>query len=130
MAAIILGDESILLVKRAAEPGAGKWSIPGGSVEIGESLEVALKREVMEETGLDIEVGDLVGVSDLIVSRDERVQWHYVLINYYASIASGKPSAGSDLSECRWVELSELRNYDVTNTLIRQLERLGLVPRD
>ncbi|MDO8683809.1 MAG: NUDIX hydrolase [Armatimonadota bacterium] len=127
VAAIILRGDEILLIKRGAEPGFGKWSIPGGSVEIGETMESALKREVKEETGLDVEVGRLAGISDLIIRKDELIEWHYILINFFASVVSGQMGAASDVSECRWVKLSEIHNYDVTKTVIERLEQLSLL---
>lgn len=127
--AIALKDDEILLVKRAVEPSIGKWSIPGGSVEIGETLQEAVKREVREETGLEVEVGDLAGVTDLIVRTDGALKWHYVLINFMASVTGGALAAASDVSDCRWVRLSEIRNYDVTVTLLRRLEEMGLISK-
>jgi len=130
VAAIILRDDEILLVKRGADPAVGKWSIPGGSVEIGETLRDALKREVLEETDLEIEPGRLAGVSDLVVEREGCIQWHYVLINFFATIVSGKPAAGSDSSDIRWVKLSDIKDYQVTRSLLERLQELGLLPAE
>ena len=127
VAAIILRDDEILLVKRGSEPGLGKWSIPGGSLEIGETLEEGLKREVREETGLQIEVGRLAGIGDLIVSDQGVLKWHYLLINYLAVATGGELRPATDATECRWVELSEIRAYDVTKSVLHRLEELGLI---
>jgi len=127
VSAIVLRDDAVVLVKRAAEPGLGKWAFPGGSVEFGETLEDAVKRESLEETGLEIEVGDLAGASDLIVRRDEQVEWHYVLISFLASVRSGRLLAGTDVSECRWVKLSDVTDYDLTRSARERLEQLGLL---
>jgi len=127
VAAIILRGSEILLVKRASEPGLGKWSAPGGSVEIGETLEQALSREVREETGLEIEIGELAGVSDLIVRRDGIIRFHYVLIDYFAAVRSGEPVAATDVSECRWVPLEQIGRYDVTESLLDRLRKHGLI---
>lgn len=127
VAAIIMRDGEILLVRRGAEPGIGKWSVPGGSVEIGERLEEALKREVREETGLEIEVGDLAGLTDLIVKKNDEIQFHYVLIDYFATAMSGEPVAATDACDCRWVPLDEIGNYDVTTSLLDRLREHGLV---
>jgi len=126
--AIILRDDEILLIKRAVEPALGKWSIPGGSVEIGETLREAVRREAKEETNLDVEVGELAGVTDLIVNKEGVLEWHYVLINYFATANGGEPVAATDVSECRWVRLSDLGNYDVTKTLTDRLRELDLIP--
>ncbi|MDO8589184.1 MAG: NUDIX hydrolase [Armatimonadota bacterium] len=127
VAAIIVRDGEILLVKRGAEPGFGKWSIPGGSVELGETLEYALKREILEETGLAVEVGKLAGISDLIIRDDDVLKWHYVLINFFAAITGGELCPATDVSECRWVRLSEIRTYNVTQSVLNRLEELGLI---
>jgi 8-oxo-dGTP diphosphatase len=126
--AIILRGDEILLIKRGAEPALGKWSIPGGSVEIGETLREAVRREVKEETNLDVEVGKLAGITDLIVEKEGILTWHYVLINYFATATEGDPVAATDVSECRWVKLSDLGDYDVTKTLIDRLTELKLIP--
>ena len=127
--ALILREGEILLVKRGAEPGIGKWSVPGGSVEIGETLQDAVRREVLEETGLEVEVGALAGVTDLIVRDSDTITWHYILLNYFAEITAGTPTAASDASECRWVRLSDIGNYEVTKTVIDRLKELGLLPK-
>ena len=127
VAAIIVRDGEILLVKRGAEPGFGKWSIPGGALEMGETLEEGLKREVLEETGLEVEVGKLAGISDLIIRDDDVVKWHYVLINYFADITGGELCPATDALECRWVKLSEIRTYNVTRSVLHRLEELGLI---
>jgi 8-oxo-dGTP diphosphatase len=127
VAAIILRDREVLLVKRGAEPALGKWSVPGGSVEIGETLEEALKREVREETGLEIQVGTLAGVCDLIVRREVEIRFHYVLIDYFATVVSGEPVAATDVSECRWVPLDQIGRYDVTASLLDRLRERGLI---
>jgi 8-oxo-dGTP diphosphatase len=127
VAAIILRGDEILLIRRGCEPGIGKWSVPGGSVEIGETLEEAVKREVREETGLEIEVGELAGVSDLIAKRDGELQFHYVLIDYLAAVTHGEAVAATDAAECRWVRLDEIGAYDVTKTLLDRLRENGLI---
>ena len=127
VAAIILRDRDILLIKRATEPNKGKWSVPGGSMELGETLDQALNREVREETGLEIEIGELAGVNDLIVKHDGEITFHYVLIDYYATVKSGEPSPATDVSECRWVPLDEIGNYGVTISLLDRLRENGLI---
>lgn len=116
--ALIIKDDEILLIKRGHEPGAGKWSIPGGSVELGETLVEAVKRETKEETGLDVEVGALAGIYELVVRDDEGdIRFHYILMDYFATANPGVPVAATDAVDCRWVPLSEIRNYDVTKSL-------------
>lgn len=121
VAAIILRGDRILLVKRGHEPGAGQWSIPGGSVEIGEMLEEALKREVMEETGLKVEISGFAGLYELIIRQSGEIQFHYIILDYFATANEGEPVAASDAAECRWVPLPEVSTYNVTKSLMECL---------
>jgi 8-oxo-dGTP diphosphatase len=125
--AVIIKDGNILLVKRGSEPAKGKWSVPGGSVEFGETLEEALKREVVEETGLTVDIKKLAGIYNLIVKREGQIQFHYVLIDYFADVISGVPVAATDAVECRWVPLKEIGNYDVTQTVLVCLKKNKLI---
>ncbi|MFH1490346.1 MAG: NUDIX domain-containing protein, partial [Pseudomonadota bacterium] len=82
--AVIFKDNKVLLVKRAKEPGKGLWSLPGGALELGESLVDGLKREISEEVSIEIEVGGLVRVLDRILrDQEERVRYHYVIVDYW-----------------------------------------------
>lgn len=128
VAAIVIRDGKILLVKRGSEPGLGLWSIPGGSIEPGETTEEALKREVLEETGIEINIGKLAGVYDLIVRHDDIILFHYVLIDYFATFAAGEIRAATDAVDCRWVPLEDLHNYNLTSSLIDRLREHGLLP--
>ena len=112
--AVIFHNQKVLLVKRGKEPGYGKWSIPGGAVESGETLDEGILREVKEETGLDIEIGGIVKVLDSI-SRDEndRVKYHYVLIDFWCRSLSGELSPSSEILDARWVLPAEKSNYDL-----------------
>ena len=105
--AIIIRGSRILLIKRASEPNKGMWSVPGGLVRAGEKLEEALKREVKEETGLEIEVGDLGFVSEEII-RQDGLKYHYVIIDFFANIKGGELKAGSDAEDAKWVEFDSL----------------------
>ncbi|HEY5177097.1 MAG TPA: NUDIX hydrolase, partial [Terriglobales bacterium] len=97
--AVIVDRNRVLLVRRATEPLKGEWSVPGGMLELGEKLHDGLRREVLEETGLHVEPGDVLDVFDSIF-RDEqgRTQFHYVLIDYICRAVSGEAKAGSDVS--------------------------------
>ncbi len=125
--AIIIRGNDILLIRRGAEPGRGRWSVPGGSVELGETLHEAVIRETFEETGLTVEVGKLAGVYELIIRDDEGISFHYVLIDFFAASRSGEPVAASDASECRWVPLDGLGEYDVTESLLACLRENNLI---
>jgi len=127
VAAVIVENGKLLLVERAVEPSKGKWSVPGGSVEWGEPLAEALKREVREETGLEIEVEKVAGVFDLII-RDEvgKPQYHYVIIDFFAHPTGGKLVPGDDAAKARWVPIEELENYELSNFLKARLKQMGV----
>ena len=113
--AVVLDRDRVLLVRRAREPLKGVWSIPGGRLEVGETLAAGLRREMREETGLDIEILDRVEVFERIM-RDGggRVQYHYVLIDYLCEPAGGVLRAGDDVDDARWVEHGSLAELTVT----------------
>ncbi len=110
--AVIVKEDKILLIKRAYEPNRGLWSIPGGLVRLGESLEVALKREVKEETGVSIEVGDVVFVGEEIFKANG-VRYHYIIIDFLAEIMDGELKAGSDAEAVKWFSFDEIGEESV-----------------
>jgi len=115
--AVVLSNGKILLEKRKSEPEKGKWSIPGGLVELGESVEDTVIREVKEETGLDVEKPEHIEVVDNIVRDDNgNVKYHFVIIDYLAKLKGGTVKAASDAEELRWVTLDEVEKYDLTKT--------------
>lgn len=122
--AIIVYDGKILLEKRKGEPGKGKWSVPGGIVELGETVEEAVIREVKEETGLDVAEPELIDVVDNIV-RDEKgeIKWHFVILDFFVKVKGGELRAADDAEEIRWVPLSEAEKYDLTKTFRSFLQR-------
>ena len=106
--AVIVNDGRVLLVRRGHEPLKGEWSLPGGAVEVGETLRTAVAREVREETGLDVDVGPIVEVLDRIRLDDEgRVRYHFVLIDYLCRPVGGSLACASDADEARWAVLDE-----------------------
>lgn len=126
--AIIFYQDRLVLVRRDKEPARGHWTFPGGAVELGESLEGAVRREVQEETGLQVELGEVAAVIDH-VSRDEAgtVRYHYVIVDYYARPVGGALCPGSDVSDARWVGLDELDGLEMTEKageLARELLRI------
>ena len=122
--AVIVDGEKVLLIKRRYEPLAGHWSLPGGAVEIGETLEACVAREMLEETGLDVEVGPVIEVFDRITRDDDgRVQYHYVLVDYLCWPAGGTLRAGSDVDAAAFVHPSELPSYGITAKAIAVIER-------
>jgi 8-oxo-dGTP diphosphatase len=128
---IIVHEGRVVLVKRRFEPLAGQWSIPGGAVETGETLEACLIREMAEETGFVVEVGPVVEVLDRITHDDEgRVLYHFVLIDYLCWPVGGELRAGSDVAEAVLAEPSELAHYQLTEKAWAVIERALEMARD
>jgi 8-oxo-dGTP diphosphatase len=113
--AVIVDHGKALLVRRGQEPALGTWVIPGGAIELGETAEQALRRELREECGLDVAAEEVAAVIDRIdLDPGGRVRFHYVIVDYFARHVSGELSAASDASEACWVPLSELPAYGVS----------------
>jgi len=123
-ALIINQNKEIVLIRRGVEPGKGLWSIPGGAVELGETLIEALKREIREETGLLIDPIELLDVVDIIKRDYEgRIAFHYVTVDYIARVIGGELRAASDVVDVRWVKWEDIGKYKTTNTFRRLISR-------
>ena len=123
--AVVIQDGKILLVKRAFDPGAGKWSVPGGLVELGEKLSDACVREAEEETGLKIQVLELINVFDMIDKEESgAVQYHYVLVDFLAKPTGGELRPNAEVTELRWVTRDEMKNLNMTRTARRAIDEL------
>ena len=123
--AVIIKEGKILLVKRAFAPGEGKWSIPGGLVELGEKLSDACERETEEETGLKVKVLELINVFDMIDKDDQgRVQYHYVLVDFLAKPVGGAEKMSAEATEMKWVTHQEAKSLDMTKTARKAIEEL------
>ena len=113
--AVIVQNGKVVLVKRRFEPLAGQWSLPGGRLELGETLEAGLAREMLEETGLEVEVGPVVDVFDrILLDPARRVRYHYVLIDYLCRPLGGALAHGSDVAAAEFVDPADLDRYRLT----------------
>jgi mutator protein MutT len=121
---VILDGDRVLLIKRAHEPLKGQWSLPGGRVEVGETLEQAIDREVREETGLEVEVGSIVDVLDRIMrDADGGVEHHFVLVDFVCRRSGGDLQSGSDAAAAEWVPLAALDGYGVADMTVRVIRK-------
>ena len=122
--AVVLDAGRVLLVRRGKPPLAGKWSLPGGMLELGETTAEAARREVAEECGLQIRVGELAGILDRVVRDAEgRIRYHWVLVDYVATVESGELCAASDADEAQWVEVDEVERLETTDGLLEMIRR-------
>lgn len=109
--AIVVDQGRVLLVRRGREPLKGHWSLPGGLIEVGESLQAAVVREIEEETGLRVEPLELIELLDRIQRDGDRVRFHYVIADYLCRVTGGALRAGSDADDVRWVERAEWNSH-------------------
>jgi 8-oxo-dGTP diphosphatase len=121
--ALVIHEGRVLLIRRGKAPLRGRWVIPGGTLELGETLEQAVVREVQEETGVTVEPGAIVLVFDRI-HRDaqERVVYHYVIVDYACRYVAGEPRAASDALDAAWVAPEDLPLHDVPEQALRLIE--------
>jgi 8-oxo-dGTP diphosphatase len=115
--AVIVNEGRVLLVRRGTEPLKGQWSLPGGLLELGESLTGGVVREVLEETGLMVEPVELVELLDRIHREDEKVRYHYVIADYLCRVTGGSLQAASDADAVRWAERAEWNSHPPRRTL-------------
>ena len=120
VAACVFDGERILLVKRGTPPSKGRWSVPGGAIELGESFEETAKREIDEECGVEIEVGDIFGIENFLVpDKNNSIQYHYIVTYVTAKYISGDIRPGSEELDVCWATEEELMNLDM-NPITRE----------
>jgi 8-oxo-dGTP diphosphatase len=122
--AVVLEGETVLLVRRGGEPLVGQWSLPGGRVELGESIPEAIVREAREETGLDVEPLMFLGVYDLI-DRDDTgaIRYHYVLVDWICTVSGGELRAGDDATDVCWARRGDFAKYALAEFTVDAIEK-------
>jgi 8-oxo-dGTP diphosphatase len=134
---VIIDQRRALLIRRGSEPLRGEWSIPGGTLELGETLEEGVARELLEETGLDVRVHDLIEVFDRIYLENSsetstcrtRPRFHYVIADYLCELIGGEPKAGSDVTDVAFAREEELGRFNLTPTATRILRKAFAMER-
>ena len=126
--AVIVNEGRVLLVKRGSPPMLGQWTIPGGVVELGETLRVAAEREAREETGLIVQAGEVIEVIDRILpGKDGRTQYHYVLVDFLCRVLEGELSAASDAADVAWASEGELERFKLEKTAVEVISKAILL---
>jgi mutator protein MutT len=127
---VVLDEEGrVLLVKRANEPLKGEWSVPGGAVELGETVADAVRREIREESGIEVKVGPILEVLDRISYDDDgRVRFHYVLVDFLCLPIGGAVACATDADAAAWTDYADLRRLGVAETTIGVIDK-GILRR-
>lgn len=122
--ALILRRNKILLVERGKQPLKGYWSLPGGVLELGERLEDGIRREVREETGLEIEPLKVAEIFErIMLDKRGRTEYHYVLVDYLCKVIAGNAAPSDDVSDVAWVSLRNLPEYKLTEGSLAVIEK-------
>ena len=126
---VIIWDDEVLIIQRAADPDKGLWSVPGGKVDYGEPCEVAAVREVKEETQLDVKIEDikLVDIVNKVI-RDEKgkIKFHFVIVDYVTHEFKGRVTPSDDALQAKWTKFSDLNKYEYPQTIKELFHKLGL----
>ncbi len=127
---VVIRDERTLLIRRGSAPLEGEWSIPGGMLELGETILEGVQRELLEETAIEVRVLDLIEVFER-VTRDEagRLKYHFVILDYLCEAVRGEAQAGSDVTDVAWARESELSKYSLTPTATRVIRKAFEIAR-
>jgi 8-oxo-dGTP diphosphatase len=135
---VVIENGRALLIKRGSEPLLGEWSIPGGTLELGESLQQGVARELLEETGLEVQVLDMIEAFDRIfldpaaanAENRTRPKYHYVIVDYLCERLAGEAQAGSDVTDIAYAAEGELERFHLTTTATRVLHRAFAMDRE
>lgn len=127
---VVIRDERTLLIRRGSAPLEGEWSIPGGMLELGETILEGVRRELLEETAIEVRVLDLIEVFER-VTRDEagKLKYHFVILDYLCEAVGGEAQAGSDVTDVAWARESELTEYSLTPTATRVIQKAFEIAR-
>ena len=127
---VVIRDERALLIRRGSAPFLGEWSIPGGMLELGETILEGVQRELLEETAIEVRVLDLIEVFER-VTRDEagKLKYHFVILDYLCEAVRGEAQAGSDVTDVAWARESELSEYSLTQTATRVIQKAFEIAR-
>jgi 8-oxo-dGTP diphosphatase len=131
---VVIYDDRAVLIRRGSEPLRGEWSIPGGSLELGETLEEGVVRELREETGLEVRVAGMIEIFDRIFFAEgagakSRPQYHYVIVDYLCERLGGEPIAGGDALDVAYAREEELEGFHLTETALRILRKAFVMYR-
>jgi 8-oxo-dGTP diphosphatase len=128
---VVIHGGRVLLIRRGGPPLEGRWSIPGGMLEVGETLVEGVRRELLEETGVEVRVRDLIEVFERIQPDSEgRMRYHFVVIDYLCEAAAGEARAASDVTDVAWANPSELEKYSLTETATRVILKAFQMARE
>ncbi|RPI26121.1 MAG: NUDIX domain-containing protein [Actinobacteria bacterium] len=122
--AVVIADGRILLIRRGRGAYAGYWAVPGGRQRLGETMRDAVAREVLEETGLVVSVGDPVWAGDIVDDSDPP-RWHYAIVDFAATVVGGRLAAGDDADAAEWVSLDDALSYRLTPTMLDLISRIS-----
>lgn len=121
--AVVFKDDCVLMVKRSNAPAKGSWAVPGGKIKLGETMHQALVREIKEETSLDITVGEVVYIFDVIQHNEQKeITFHYVIIDFLCELQGGQLKAGDDAKDVKWISRDDLKKMNInekTKTMLK-----------
>ncbi len=121
---IVFDGDAVLLVQRGKPPRIGAWALPGGAIELGETIQDAARREIREECGIEINLRGVVDAVDIFWrDGEQRLQYHYIIVELAADYAGGNLHAASDVMDARWLQPTELREYDLTKDTLRVIAK-------
>jgi 8-oxo-dGTP diphosphatase len=127
--AVVVHQNRVLLVRRGKEPAKGQWAIPGGRVELGETMHAAAIREIMEETRVSIRPGKLIYYFETIQpDPDGNIQFHYAIFDFMAEYLAGDPTPRDDAADARWVSATDVQAYNLNTKTRDLLHRIGFLP--